>query len=704
MRANHRVAVIIPALNEASAIGHVVRDIPAWVDDIIVVDNGSTDGTGHVAAQAGARVVAEPRRGYGAACLRGIRAAGNADIIVFMDGDRSDRPGEMHRLVDPIVRGEADLVIGSRTRGRCERGALTPHARFGNALACCLMRCLWGARYTDLGPFRAIRRDALQRLAMADQGFGWTVEMQIKAARLGLRTQEVPVTYRRRIGCSKISGTLRGTLAAGTKILAVIARAALTVDRATRLPAEALILFARTPQPGRVKTRLIPALGAAQAARLHEAMALWTFDLARQWVRQRGAALEVRYTGGPPESARSLFGRRARLVEQGAGDLGDRLERACASAFRAGAARIAFIGTDCPHLRPEHLTRAFDALRTAGAVIGPARDGGFYLLGLARPVAGLFDRVPWGTSDVARIMLQRLHATGLAVHHLPLLDDLDRPEDVPAWERLCDAEQTPPDLSLIIPTFNEAEYLPRTLEALGTHPGVEVIVVDAGSTDATLSTARRAGARCILAPRGRAVQMNTGASAARGDTLVFLHADTRIAPAALYEIREVMRQPRVAGGALRLGIDATGVLRHALRFVEAGAELRARIARLPYGDQAIFVRASIFRTLGGFADHPIAEDLDFARRLRRAGATVILSPRVQTSARRWERHGLVRTTLANWAVSAGFALGVGPDRLRAVYDRLMSAPARPAPPPGAPAPHTQQLPLLKSHQGSPSSR
>jgi glycosyltransferase involved in cell wall biosynthesis len=226
MRQKAKVAVIIPALNEEAAIGGVVGAIPAWVDDIVVVDNGSTDATAAIARDRGARVIREPRRGYGAACLAGLAALTEPDIIVFMDGDGSDVPSEMALLVDPIIQGQADLVIGSRVLGAREPGALTPQARFGNWLACRLIHLFWGQRYTDLGPFRAIRGRSLAGLDMQDRDYGWTVEMQVKAGRRGLRVGEAPVSYRRRIGASKISGTVRGVLGAGTKILYIIFREA----------------------------------------------------------------------------------------------------------------------------------------------------------------------------------------------------------------------------------------------------------------------------------------------------------------------------------------------------------------------------------------------------------------------------------------------------------------------------------------------
>ncbi len=222
MRQGKTINVIIPALNEERAIGRVIDDIPNWVDEVIVVDNGSSDRTVEVSRKAGARVVEEPVKGYGKACLRGISALEDADIIVFLDGDYSDHPDEMIALVDPIINNQADFVIGSRTRGTLVKGSLTPQQIFGNWLACNLIRLIWGIKYTDLGPFRAIRIDILENFRMSDTGYGWTIEMQIKAAIHEVNTLEIPVSYRPRIGVSKISGTIKGSIFAGFKILSVI--------------------------------------------------------------------------------------------------------------------------------------------------------------------------------------------------------------------------------------------------------------------------------------------------------------------------------------------------------------------------------------------------------------------------------------------------------------------------------------------------
>lgn len=236
------IAVVIPALNEESSLPRVLTDLPwQWVSDVIVVDNSSTDRTAQVARECGATVVAETQRGYGSACLRGLaelkrRPGGPPDIVVFLDADYSDHPDRLPELVQPILDDGLDFVLGSRLAGQREAGAMPPQSVWGNRLACFLMWLLFGVRYTDLGPFRAVRWNALQRLGMVDRNFGWTVEMQIKAARLGLRTLEIPVPYRRRIGQSKISGTVRGTLLAGSKILYLIARYGLFDRSASAVP------------------------------------------------------------------------------------------------------------------------------------------------------------------------------------------------------------------------------------------------------------------------------------------------------------------------------------------------------------------------------------------------------------------------------------------------------------------------------------
>jgi glycosyltransferase involved in cell wall biosynthesis len=221
------IDIIIPAFNEENAVGHVIKDIPKQrIRHIIVVNNNSSDSTSQVAISAGAIVIDEPRKGYGFACLKGMEYVAATspipDIIVFLDADYSDHPEELESLIQPIIQGDADLVIGSRSIGQRAKGSMTPQQIFGNWLATSLMKLFYGIQFTDLGPFRAIKYDSLLSLNMKDTNYGWTVEMQLKAAKKGLRCTEVPVSYRVRIGHSKVSGTVKGTIGAGYKILYTI--------------------------------------------------------------------------------------------------------------------------------------------------------------------------------------------------------------------------------------------------------------------------------------------------------------------------------------------------------------------------------------------------------------------------------------------------------------------------------------------------
>ena len=210
-----KISVVIPALNEEQAIAEVVRAVPGdRIHEVIVVDNGSTDGTAKEAFAAGARVIQEPRPGYGFACLAGAKAAAEADVLVFLDGDRSDDPRQLETVAAPVLDNRADLLIGSRIKGNLEKGAMPLHGRLGNRLIVSLLRLLYGVTITDIGSFRAIKSQTLFALNMEQMTYGWPVEMVVKAARQGLRIQSVPINYRRRIGKSKVTGTIRGTILA----------------------------------------------------------------------------------------------------------------------------------------------------------------------------------------------------------------------------------------------------------------------------------------------------------------------------------------------------------------------------------------------------------------------------------------------------------------------------------------------------------
>ncbi len=437
MYRGHSTALIIPVLNEEETIGDVLDGIDrSLIDSLIVVDNGSTDRSAALAAAKGARLFKEPKLGYGSACLRGLAECRASNLILFMDGDGSDDPAEIPHLLEAICEQNADLVIGSRALGECEPGALTPVQRFGNALTCSLLRLFWGIRATDLGPFRAIRRSALDKLQMVDPDFGWTIEMQVKAAQIGLKIVEVPVSYRnRRGGQSKISGTLRGSWLAGKRILGYVFEAKLAeirkpAPKAVGKGQERLMLFTRFPTLGQTKTRLIPALGPEGATLLHDRLAKHALGEAHRLVRNRGTTLSVHHAGGDDSEMSAWLGKSIQFKAQGRGDLGERMVDAFDFAFGEGTDRAVIMGSDCPELSAEILDRAFAALETDPLVLGPAADGGYTLIGLRRPFPELFSDMPWGSDTVLTETLRRATELGVRANTLETLHDIDRPEDL----------------------------------------------------------------------------------------------------------------------------------------------------------------------------------------------------------------------------------------------------------------------------------
>lgn len=655
MREDHFIAAVIPALNEAASIGQVLDEIPGWVDMVLVADNGSTDGTAAVAAEHGARVIDAPRRGYGAACLAGIAALDAPDIVVFLDADHSDHPEEMAALVDPIIDGGADLVIGSRVLGKHEPGALTPQARFGNWLATRLLRLFWGVSYTDLGPFRAIRYRTLLELGMADPDYGWTVEMQVKAALHGVPSREAPVSYRKRVGVSKISGTVRGVIGASYKILGTILVSALFARRVSRN--QVFVLFTRYPEAGATKTRMIPALGPEGAAELQRAMTRHVLDNAPP----PGVPVELRYAGGDTRRMRDWLGTAYRYAPQGGGDLGARMARACAEQFAQGVERVMLVGADCPEVDSGVTAAAFAALEKHDIVIGPAKDGGYYLIGLHARVGGdgaahLFADTDWGTASVCECTEQRAAGRAWRVAKLATMRDVDVPDDLAVWgEAVRNAR-----ITVVLPTLNEAAHIEATLARAMDAENVGVIVVDGGSTDGTAALAEGLGARVLTAPRGRAVQMNAGAAAAEGGILLFLHADTLLPKYWAQHVRRNLALPGVALGAFRFTLDAAG---WRYKYLEWTTRLRCRWVSMPYGDQGLFLRREEFEAVGGFPVMPVMEDYALVRTLKRRGKVLILDAPAITSVRRWERRGVFMTTLRNFTAFFVLPLGISPRRI-----------------------------------------
>jgi rSAM/selenodomain-associated transferase 1 len=439
-------AIVIPALNEAPVIGRVVRGLracralqEAGITDLVVVDNGSADGTGEVARAAGARVVQEPRRGYGRACLTGVQAAKRADVIILMDGDGSDVPEDVVRVWQPVQTGVADLAMGSRVRGQCEPGALTPQQRVGNAVGTTLLRWLYGVRVSDIGPLRAIRRETLLRMEMNEMTYGWSAEMLAKAGRLGLRVSEVPVDYRRRAGgTSKVAGTLSGTVKASYRILRTIARYRRWQPVSQK---QALFIVARLPIAGQAKTRLGAAIGAEAATALYRA---FLQDLGERFTcaaARDGYDLYWFYAA-PDELGQEAFAEEVpaggRLLRQEGPDFATRLWHGFQALSERGYGRIVVIGSDSPHLPAAWVAQAFAALASHDVVIGPALDGGYYLLGqrVKRSApADLFSGITMSTATVYEETAARARAARLSVALTPVTFDIDQYDDLDQLRR-----------------------------------------------------------------------------------------------------------------------------------------------------------------------------------------------------------------------------------------------------------------------------
>lgn len=433
----------------------------------------------------------------------------------------------------------------------------------------------------------------------------------------------------------------------------------------------------RYPHPGHTKTRLIGALGDEGAAALHT-------QLARHCVRRMHAAalgsgieFEVRATGASAGKVRRWLGRNVRVRDQGAGDLGTRLAAAAREALVRGAEAAVLVGSDAPGVGGVHVRAALDALAHHDVVLGPAVDGGYYLVALAqrsatRSITALLGpQIPWGTSEVLETTCAAARDAGLSVHLLDPVADIDRPEDVAIWTEILAEEKRArrdPRLSVIIPALNEEDGIAAAVDcswAAGAH---EVIVSHGGSTDRTADIALAAGARLVRSARGRAVQMNAGAAQATGDILLFLHADTVLPADSLDAIQSVMAHEDTALGCFRF---AAGDPDNATdRLITAGGVLRHSVFGLPYGDQALFLRARDFADLGGFPELPVMEDHEFARRCRQLGRLETAPSSARSSARAWHRHGLLRTTLTNAAVIAGYRAGVPAERLAAWRSRI----------------------------------
>lgn len=422
-----------------------------------------------------------------------------------------------------------------------------------------------------------------------------------------------------------------------------------------------LIIFGRYPVIGQTKTRLIPALGPAGAAALQKHLTEKTVATAGQCLSRHAVRRVLCHAGGDAHRFERWLGRGGLTYRpQVAGDLGQRMLAAITTAWNQGARRIVLIGTDIPGITVDVLDQAFAVLETHDLVLGPSTDGGYWLVGMKRPEK-IFSGIGWSRADVLHKTLEIAKAKGLSVDLLAPLTDLDTPGDLdqmPGWQR-----RFTPYLSVVIPALNEERQLARTISAAAC-TDAQIIVADGGSMDRSVAIARSMGAEIISGPPGRAGQQNRGAAAARGQALLFLHADTRLPKDYVTHIFDTLMDRRTLLGAFRFDTD---LQTPAMRWIRFLTNRRADWLKMPYGDQGLFFRRGDFFKLGGFPPVAIAEDLYLARTAARHGRVALAPAPVVTSARRWQRLGVLRTTTINFVIAAGCLAGLAPDRLAPLY-------------------------------------
>ncbi len=422
-----------------------------------------------------------------------------------------------------------------------------------------------------------------------------------------------------------------------------------------------LVVFGRYPKPGATKTRLIPALGPVGAAALQKRLAERIVATARQWVRRSGAGLVFCHDGGDAKQMDRWLGKPSMdYLAQTTGNLGSRMFLAIQTAFQQGAERVLLVGTDIPGITVAILEKALDSLDAHDLVLGPSTDGGYWLVGMTKP-KNIFDGIVWGRADVLEKTATLARQKGMDPCLLEPLTDLDTPADLN--RELGPENAHSPYLSIIIPALNEERQIARAIVS-ATSADAEIIVSDGGSRDRTVEMARSLGARIVSGDRGRAGQQNRGARAAKGEVLLFLHADTRLPPNHAAHVFEKLMDQHTILGAFRFSTD---IHTPAMRWVSYWTNLRAGRLQLPYGDQGLFMHRADFFSAGGFPDVPIAEDLFLVRTMARQGRIAIAPAAAVTSGRRWQRLGVLQTSIINIIIAIGCLAGLSPDRLMPLY-------------------------------------
>jgi uncharacterized protein len=408
---------------------------------------------------------------------------------------------------------------------------------------------------------------------------------------------------------------------------------------------------------------MIPLLGEQGAAALHEEMTRSILKTAESLASTDGIFIEVHYDGESIDLMRSAFGKDYAYIPQTGKDLGERMLNSFSHCLSDGAHKVVIIGADCPGITESILRQAFALLDEKDCVIGPSRDGGYYLIGLTRLVSELFTSIPWGGSEVLKCTLESVNRLRLRSALLRKLTDIDLPEALPEWEEKVKASSKPM-ISIIIPALNESDYIEKTVKHAQQGMHVEVIVADGGSTDRTRMKAELLGTRVVRTKAGRGAQMNEGASNARGDILLFLHADTQVPDGYDELVRNLLFKNGVIAGAFNLGFEENT---RAMRIIAMGANARSRYLKMPYGDQGFFLRKDTFLDAGGFMEIPIMEDVALVRKLKSKGLIVISRENVITSSRRYQEMGPMKTWILNQLSMAAFYLKVPLDTIAGLY-------------------------------------
>ncbi|MCP4681174.1 MAG: DUF2064 domain-containing protein [Desulfobacterales bacterium] len=421
-----------------------------------------------------------------------------------------------------------------------------------------------------------------------------------------------------------------------------------------------IVVFTRYPVPGRTKTRLIPRLGSVRAADLQRLLTEKTLSTVKSIKSHKAPEVEVCFEGGSLKKMRQWLGPEYHFSRQVVGDLGDRMNASFVQTFKDGCNRVVLLGSDIPGIELDHIEKAFEGLDTHDMVIGPSSDGGYWLVGLKNHV-DIFHDIDWGSSLVLKQTLIIAKELGLNVFKLDTLTDIDTVEDLMQWRP--QGVEKEPFVSVIIPALNESQNIEAAIDSAW-NEDAEVIVVDGGSYDDTVKRAVAAGAFVETSLPGRATQQNCGAECARGRALLFLHADTRLPDNYISLVFDILLDTGVVAGAFRFKTDLNSPL---MRIIECMTNCRSKYLKLPYGDQGVFFRKSLFDSLGGFPNVPIAEDLIFLRAISKYGRVRIAEAHAVTSARRWQKLGMIRTVLINQLIVAGLCMGIAPSALASLY-------------------------------------